>query len=225
MFAHRRRARRLRRSREIAFLYGATGLGLGVADLLVGSVERLGQHDPDRAPRRDDDPAGAAAGAGVRRRVRAAPARPDHPGARSSSAWALHVVRRLDAGAGRWSPCRCWCAASADLLRRSSSAFSCIQFWTTDATEVANAFTYGGNTMTQYPLTDLPARAGQGADLPAPAGLRELVPLPLRPRPSRPVRPAGVAAVRLAGRRRVVLCAVPLLVWRTGVRHYTSTGS
>ena len=29
--------------------------------------------------------------------------------------------------------------------------FSCVQFWTTDSTEFANAFTYGGNTITQYP--------------------------------------------------------------------------
>ena len=28
---------------EIAFLYGATGLGLGIADLFVGRIERLGQ--------------------------------------------------------------------------------------------------------------------------------------------------------------------------------------
>ena len=28
--------------REIVFLYGATGLAIGVADLVVGSVERLG---------------------------------------------------------------------------------------------------------------------------------------------------------------------------------------
>ena len=34
--------------------------------------------------------------------------------------------------------------------------FSCIQFWTTDATEFANAFTYGGATVTQYPLNIFP---------------------------------------------------------------------
>ena len=28
---------------EVAFLYGATGLGIAIADLLVGSVERIGQ--------------------------------------------------------------------------------------------------------------------------------------------------------------------------------------
>ena len=34
--------------------------------------------------------------------------------------------------------------------------FSCIQFLTKDATEFANAFTYGGATLTQYPLTIFP---------------------------------------------------------------------
>ena len=34
--------------------------------------------------------------------------------------------------------------------------FSCVQFWTTDATEFANAFTYGGATVTQYPLNIFP---------------------------------------------------------------------
>ena len=39
----------------------------------------------------------------------------------------------------------------------SSWGFACIQFWTADATEFANAFTYGGNTATQYPLTIFPS--------------------------------------------------------------------
>src|SRR5690606_24964286 len=34
--------------------------------------------------------------------------------------------------------------------------FSTIQFWTTDASEFANAFTYGGNTIMQYPMTIFP---------------------------------------------------------------------
>ena len=33
---------------------------------------------------------------------------------------------------------------------------ACIQFWTTDSAEVANAFTYGGNTVTSYPLSVFP---------------------------------------------------------------------
>ena len=81
-------------------------------------------------------------------------------------------------------------------------AFSCVQFWTTDSTEFANAFTYGGNTITQYPLSIYPQRAHQEPDLPAPDRLRELVPVPLPARGRRPLRAAVVAAVLLAGRRR-----------------------
>src|SRR3546814_12817063 len=33
---------------------------------------------------------------------------------------------------------------------------ACIQFWTADGVEFANAFTYGGNTITQYPLAIFP---------------------------------------------------------------------
>ena len=36
-------------------------------------------------------------------------------------------------------------------------ALACIQFWTIDSAEVANAFTYGGNTVTSYPLTIFPS--------------------------------------------------------------------
>ncbi len=36
-------------------------------------------------------------------------------------------------------------------------ALACIQFWTIDSAEVANAFTYGGNTVTSYPLTVFPS--------------------------------------------------------------------
>ena len=68
--------------------------------------------------------------------------------------------------------------------------FSCIQFWTTDATEFANAFTYGGATVTQYPLSIFPREVLVGADLRHPGGLRELVSLPLPARSRRPVRDA-----------------------------------
>ena len=40
--------------------------------------------------------------------------------------------------------------------------FACLQFWTSDASEVANAFTYGGNTVTQYPLTIFPREVVTG---------------------------------------------------------------
>ena len=82
---------------EIGLLYGATGLGIGIADLLVGSVERIGARVRLGDAGRDDDPAGAAAGAGVRGPVRD-PADLPHPaGARRVRLGRL--VRGLDAGA------------------------------------------------------------------------------------------------------------------------------
>ena len=74
----------------------------------------------------------------------------------------LHL-RRLDAAAGA--------RGRVDARRRALIffalfvGFSCIQFWTADATEFANAFTYGGNTMTQYPLTIFPREVMVGADV------------------------------------------------------------
>ena len=79
--------------------------------------------------------------------------------------------------------------------------FSCVQFWTTDATEFANAFTYGGNTITQYPLTIYPARAGQGLTFLLPIAFVNWYPCLYLLGRRRPVRPAVVAAVLLAGRR------------------------
>ena len=65
------------------------------------------------------------------------------------------VVRGLDARPGA--------RGRGDGRRRGSViffclfvVFSCVQFWTSDASEFANAFTYGGNTITQYPLTVFP---------------------------------------------------------------------
>ena len=103
--------------------------------------------------------------------------------------------------------------------------FACIQFWTADSSEVANAFTYGGNTMPQYPLTIFPEEPGQGADLRVAAGLRQLVPLASTSStaPTRSGCPSGSSSPRRW--RAAVLLAASALVWRSGVRHYTSTGS
>ena len=56
---------------------------------------------------------------------------------------------------------RCWSSGSV-IFFAVFIGFACIQFWTIDAAEVANAFTYGGNTITQYPLTLFPSEMRQG---------------------------------------------------------------
>jgi ABC-2 type transport system permease protein len=98
------------------------------------------------------------------------------------------------------------------------------QFVSSDASEVANAFTYGGNAMTQYPLTIYPTEVVKALtflvpvafvnwypalfilDVPDPLGLPDWLRFA-----------APVAAV--------VVCSLAALGWRAGVRRYRSTGS
>ena len=66
-----------------------------------------------------------------------------------------------------WSPTRVLVAASmvvsgSVIFFATFIGFACIQFWTAEASEVANAFTYGGNTITQYPLTVFPQEIVKG---------------------------------------------------------------
>ena len=103
-------------------------------------------------------------------------------------------------------------------------AFSSIQFWTADAREAANAFTYGGNTLTQYPLTIFPAEVARGLTLVVPLAFVNWYPcLYLLDRHD----PFGAPDwLRLAGPLAATITVVlTAAVWRTGVRHYRSTGS
>jgi viologen exporter family transport system permease protein len=101
---------------------------------------------------------------------------------------------------------------------------SCLAFWTTEGGEFTNAFTYGGNFLTQYPINIYSEWArrflayvvpmafvsyfpalyvlGKRDPLGLPSFLRFLSPL------------VAVAALVVAGS-----------VWRLAVRHYRSTGS
>ena len=102
--------------------------------------------------------------------------------------------------------------------------FSCIQFWTTDATEFANAFTYGGATVTQYPLSIFPKEVLVGLTFVIPVAFVNWYPcLYLLGRTD----PAGMpeAFQFLSPLAAVLSVVLALLMWRSGVRHYTSTGS
>jgi ABC-2 type transport system permease protein len=103
-------------------------------------------------------------------------------------------------------------------------ATATVAFWWIESGEIANGLTYGGLTFTQYPITiygtlfrRLFAYAAGFAFVayyPALALLDRADPLgaPAMLGYGSPV--AAVAAVIAAG-----------LMWRTGVRHYRSTGS
>ena len=149
---------------EIAFLYGASAIAVGLADLVVGNVDRLGSRIRTGTPRHDAGAAGAGARAGRRGPVRAAPARPDHPGRRCASA-------------GRWRTSTSTGTPPRVLLVPVMVVGGAVIFSAVfvlgrglpvlgrGRLRGANSFTYGGNTLPQYPPTIFAKDLVAGADV------------------------------------------------------------
>lgn len=208
------------RLHEVALLYGASGIGIGLADTLIGSVERIGTYV--RTGRLDQmltKPVPllvqvCADQFTLRRLGRITQAS-------VVFGWAATYVD--------WTPSRVLVAVmmaiSATVLFFSLFVgFSTVQFWTTDASEFANAFTYGGNTLTQYPLTIFPREVMVALSFVLPIAFVNWYPsLYLLGRDDPFGLPAWLQFCSPVA--ALVTLAAALLMWRTGVRHYTSTGS
>jgi ABC-2 type transport system permease protein len=205
---------------EIAFLYGATGLGLAIADMFVGRVERLGQMV--RLGKLDV------------MMVRPVPLLAQVCADEFALRRLARVVQTgLIFGVGcayvDWSPTKVLLAAvmigsGAAIFFAVFVGFACLQFWTADSSEVANAFTYGGNTMTQYPLTIYPQELVKTLTFVFPLAFVNWYPsLYILDRED----PFGLPEwLQFASPvAALVLLAGAAVAWRTGVRHYTSTGS
>jgi ABC-2 type transport system permease protein len=206
--------------KEIAFLYGATGFGLAMADMVVVRIERLGQLI--RTGRLDA------------MFLRPLPLLPqvlaDEVALRRLARIAQSVVVLVVACTFvDWTPAKALVTASmlvsgSVIFFAVFIGFACIQFWTSDASEVANAFTYGGNTITQYPMTVFPREVVTGLTFLLPLAFVNWYPALYVLGRSDPygfpdwLRFASPVAA-------ILLMTAALLVWRTGVRHYTSTGS
>ncbi len=205
---------------EVALLYGSASLALGIADTVIGSVERIGTYI--RTGRLDQmltKPVPllvqVCADQFTLRRL----------GRITQAAvvfgWACTYVE--------WTPLRAIVALSmilsgAVVFFGLFVGFSSIQFWTIDATEFANAFTYGGATVTQYPLSIFPKEVLVALTFVIPVAFVNWYPcLYLLGRTD----PAGMpeAFQFVSPLAAVLSVALALLVWRSGVRHYTSTGS
>lgn len=206
--------------REIALLYGVTSIAFRVADMLVGSVEKIGQKvrsgDLDAmmtkpvpvlvqlcADRFEIRRLGQIAqGVGV-------------------FAWAAPIVD--------WTPQRVLVLAIAlvsgvVIYFCVFITFSTVQFWTADASEFANAFTYGGNTIMQYPMTIFPKELVRSLTYLLPLAFVNWYPcLYLLDRAD----PYGAPDwFRFASPLAALACAtVTAIVWRQGLRFYRSTGS
>jgi ABC-2 type transport system permease protein len=207
---------------EIAFLYGGSGLCLGLSDLLVGNIELLG----------------------ARIRMGTLDAMMVRPVPLFAQACADEfALRRLGrvTQAGlvfAWSvpglgidwtwqrvamvPCLVLCGTL--IFTALFSMGAAFQFWSTDGSEAANAFTYGGNTLTQYPLTIFPTEAVKALTFIVPVAFVNWYPsLFILGRPD----PLGLpGAMQFASpAAAAALCLLAALFWRTGVRRYRSTGS
>ncbi|GAB3704107.1 ABC transporter permease [Nocardiopsis oceani] len=101
---------------------------------------------------------------------------------------------------------------------------ACLQFFVTDAREAANSLTYGGQALTEYPLAIYGKSLVRSVTYVVPLAFVSWQPaLLVLDRPD----PLGMPEfLRYAGPVIAVLvCAGAALVWRLGLRHYRSTGS
>lgn len=207
---------------EVLFLYGVSGLSFGLADVFISPVEYASIHIKagtfDRFLTR---PLGAlwqlCGTEFALRRI----GRMFQP--------ALVLAVAVGTSSVEWTPARvalvpmsivCGAVIYGSIWVISSS----ISFWTVDSQEFASAFTYGGSTLTSYPV-DVFGRWLQGlvifviplasiAYLPGSELFDKPLPLGL---PNWLAWTAPVIAVAAA--------TIARMVWQFAIRHYRSTGS
>lgn len=207
---------------EIALLYGASGTSFGLADLALGSMDRLGRRVRDGTldtllVRPVPVLAQVAADRFALRRL----------GRITQGLLVLgYALVTLDIG---WTPLR---VAMVPLMLLTGAAifgavFVCgaaFQFFAQDAAEVQSSFTYGGNTLLQYPPTLFAKDLVRGVTFVVPLAFVNWLPaLYVLGRDYPLGLPEWVAFLPpvVAG----VCWALAGTAWRAGLRSYRSTGS
>ncbi|MDQ8705707.1 ABC transporter permease [Streptomyces sp. LHD-70] len=207
---------------EIAFLYGTTGTAFGLAELLLGPVQRLGSRVRD--------------GTLDTLLVRPAPVLAQV----AADRFALRRLGRVTQGLlvlgyglavmdVDWDPVKvllvpmmlvCGAAVFGAVL----VAGGAFQFLAQDASEVSNSFTYGGNTLLQYPPTVFAKELVRGVTFVLPLAFVNWLPaLYILDRENPIGLPSWLAF--LPPFVAVACCALAGLAWRAGLRSYRSTGS
>ncbi len=205
---------------EVMFLYGTAGISFALADLLFGNVTRLsgnirsGSFDAMLIRPASPFVQMAVERFTVQRFGRITQA-------------VVVLVLALGQLAVPWS--RAWMipvmiVCGLVIFTALFTMGGALQFMLTDAPEVANAFTYGGHTLTQYPLSVYGGDLVRAVTFVLPLafvnwqpglfvlGHQDPLGLPYWLRFAAPI-----AAVALGG--------LSALAWRTGLRRYRSTGS
>jgi ABC-2 type transport system permease protein len=207
---------------EIAFLYGAAGTAFGLADLVMGSMDRLGRRVRD--------------GTLDTLLVRPVPVLAQV----AADRFALRRLGRITQGLLvlayalsvldiDWTPLRVlmlplMVISGAAIFSSMFVAGAAFQFVAQDASEVQNSFTYGGNTLLQYPPTIFAKDLVRGVTFVVPLAFVNWLPaLYVLGRPYPLELPQWLAFLPpvVAG----ACCALAGLAWRAGLRSYRSTGS
>lgn len=208
--------------REVLLMVGVSAFAFPLADLTVGSVERLRVYV--RSGLFDAVLVRPLSALGQLVSMDFAPRRIG----RVVQGFALYVVAVVLAPV-EWSPAAAVLVVLAPLAGAVffGSIFvigATVAFWWIESGEIANAFTYGGRDFTSYPMTVF---GGVFRSVFAYAlGFAFVAYLPALALLGRP-DPLGVPAWLhwCSPPIALIAAAVAALFWRTGVRHYRSTGS
>ncbi|MFD7444597.1 ABC transporter permease [Streptomyces sp. NPDC059909] len=207
---------------EIALLYGVSGTAFGLTDLLMGSMDKLGRRVRDGTldtllVRPVPVLAQVAADRFALRRL----------GRITQGLFVLgYALFALDIA---WTPLRVAMVpmsvlSGAAIFAALFVAGAAFQFVAQDAAEVQNSFTYGGNTLLQYPPTIFAKDLVRGVTFVVPLAFVNWLPVLYvlgRPYPLDLPRWAAFASPLVAA----VCCGLAGLAWRVGLRSYRSTGS
>jgi viologen exporter family transport system permease protein len=207
---------------EVAFLYGLSATSFGFADLALGSMDRLGRRVRD----------GTLDTLMVRPVPVLAQVAADRFGLRRLgriTQGALVLGYALTVLEVSWTPLK---ALMVPMTLLSGAAIFCavfvagaaFQFVAQDASEVQNSFTYGGQTLLQYPPTIFAKELVRGVTFVLPLAFVNWLPaLYVLGRPY----PLGLPAWAAFTPPLVAVgcCALAGLAWRAGLRSYRSTGS
>ncbi|MFE9440953.1 ABC transporter permease [Streptomyces sp. NPDC006602] len=207
---------------EVAFLYGLSSVSFGLADLAIGSMDRLGRRVRD----------GTLDTLLVRPVPVLAQVAADRFGLRrlgrvTQGALVLgYALIEVDL---QWTPLKLvlmpvMVLGGAGIFCAVFVGGAAFQFVAQDASEVQNAFTYGGTTLLQYPPTIFAKDLVRGVTFVLPLAFVNWVPAAYvlgRPLPLGLPQWTAFASPLVAG----VCCALAGVVWRAGLRSYRSTGS
>ncbi|MFJ6700717.1 ABC transporter permease [Streptomyces sp. NPDC091272] len=211
---------------EVAFLYGLAGASLGLADLAMGSMGRLGQKVRDGTldallVRPAPVLAQVAADRFALRRLGRT--------TQGLAVLAYALVQLTGAGGVEWTPLKVLMVpltvlTGAVIFAAVFTMGGAFQFWAQDAAEVQSAFTFGGNALLQYPPTVFAKDLVRGVTFLLPLAFVNWVPaMYVLGRPYPLALPQWCAFLSPAV--AVGFWAVAGLLWRSGLRSYRSTGS